>query len=203
MIAYQPPDLTAGGDPDAVGVVLHQRHQTRARRLPRRAPGRRRNAPRLAEPLQNRSMQIALSSGAGVAGAALAHRLHVPAICDVRIPGCADISAAAANTSTSGASATKWRNAWASRDMIGAVVRSQIERLRCVGPGGEVKVDVDVDIFRRMIGDEVRQLARGDLAAAVYATIEDKVETIFGDNIATVDQRQDRVHLTFERNRTA
>ena len=75
----------------------------------------------------------------------------------------------------------------------------QIERLRCVGPGGEAKVDVDVDVFRRMIGDEFASLPRGDLAAAVYATIEDKVETIFGDSIATVDQRHDRVHLTFER----
>jgi hypothetical protein len=37
---------------------------------------------------------------------------------------------------------------------------------------------VDVNVFRRMIGDDFTSLPRGDLAAAIYNTIDDKVETI-------------------------
>jgi 2-polyprenyl-6-methoxyphenol hydroxylase-like FAD-dependent oxidoreductase len=50
-----------------------------------------------------------------------------------------------------------------------------------------------------MIGDDFTSLPRGDLAAAIYTTIEDKVETIFGDSIATVDEHSDGVGLTFEK----
>ena len=75
----------------------------------------------------------------------------------------------------------------------------QVERLRSVGSGGEVKADVDVDAFRRVFGDEFISLPRGDLAAAIYTTIEDKVETIFGDSIATIDEHSDGVRLTFEK----
>jgi 2-polyprenyl-6-methoxyphenol hydroxylase-like FAD-dependent oxidoreductase len=50
-----------------------------------------------------------------------------------------------------------------------------------------------------MIGDDFTSLPRGDLAAAIYTTIEDKVETIFGDSIATVDAHSDGVGLTFEK----
>jgi 2-polyprenyl-6-methoxyphenol hydroxylase-like FAD-dependent oxidoreductase len=74
----------------------------------------------------------------------------------------------------------------------------QIEWLRSVGTGGQVKADVDVDVFRRMIGDDFTSLPRGDLAAAIYATIEGQVETMFGDSIITVDEQGDGVRLTFE-----
>ena len=141
-------------------------------------------------------MHIAIS-GAGVAGAALAHWLH-------RTGHSATLIEQAPTFRTGGYMIDFWGVGYqvAKRMGIEDTIRAagyQIERLRCVGPRGEVKVDVDVDIFRRMIGDEFASLPRGDLAAAVYATIEDKVETIFGDSIATVDQRHDRVHLTFER----
>jgi 2-polyprenyl-6-methoxyphenol hydroxylase-like FAD-dependent oxidoreductase len=73
----------------------------------------------------------------------------------------------------------------------------QIEWLRSVGSRGEVKADLDVNVFRRMIGDDFTSLPRGDLAAAIYTTIEDKVETVFGDSIATVDEHSHGVRLTF------
>jgi 2-polyprenyl-6-methoxyphenol hydroxylase-like FAD-dependent oxidoreductase len=74
----------------------------------------------------------------------------------------------------------------------------QIEWLRSVGARGEIKAEVDVDVFRRLIGDDFTSLPRGDLAAAIYATIDGKVETIFGDSVATVDEHSDGVRLTFE-----
>jgi 2-polyprenyl-6-methoxyphenol hydroxylase-like FAD-dependent oxidoreductase len=39
----------------------------------------------------------------------------------------------------------------------------------------------------------------GDLAAAIYATIEGRVETVFGDSISAIDEHSAGVHLTFER----
>jgi len=74
----------------------------------------------------------------------------------------------------------------------------QIEWLRSLGSRGEIKADVDVDVFRRLIGEDFTSLPRGDLAATIYTTIEDKVETIFGDSIVTVDEHGDGVRLTFE-----
>ncbi|MGA9488878.1 MAG: FAD-binding domain, partial [Mycobacterium sp.] len=74
----------------------------------------------------------------------------------------------------------------------------QVELLRSVGSRGQAKADVRVDVFRRMFGDELISLPRGDLAAAIYTTIEDKVETIFGDSIVTVDAHSDGVRLTLE-----
>jgi 2-polyprenyl-6-methoxyphenol hydroxylase-like FAD-dependent oxidoreductase len=68
-----------------------------------------------------------------------------------------------------------------------------------VSSRGKVKADVDVNVFRRMIGDDFTSLPRGDLAAAIYTTIEDKVEAVFGDSVATVDEHGDGIRLTFAR----
>ncbi len=141
-------------------------------------------------------MHVAIS-GAGVAGAALAHWLH-----------------RTGHTTTVIEEAPKFRDGgyvidfWgvgyqvAKRMGIEDPIRAagyQVQRLRSVGSGGEVKADVDAKAFSRMFGDEFTSLPRGDLAAAIYATIEDKVETIFGDSIAGVDEYGDGVRLTFEK----
>ncbi|EUA15085.1 putative oxidoreductase [Mycobacterium kansasii 732] len=42
-----------------------------------------------------------------------------------------------------------------------------------------------------MVGPDLTSLPRGDLAAAIYATVNGKVETMFGDSITKVDQRDD------------
>ncbi len=66
----------------------------------------------------------------------------------------------------------------------------QIEWLRSVGSGGEVKADVDVNVFRRVFGDDFTSLARGDLAAAIYATIQAQVERSSSVNTPTVDEHR-------------
>lgn len=141
-------------------------------------------------------MRIAIS-GAGVAGAALAHWLH-------RTGHTPTLIEQAPRFRTGGYMIDFWGVGYqvAKRMGIENPVRAagyEIERLRSVGSRGEVKADVDVEVFRRMVGDDFTSLPRGDLAAAIYATIEDKVETIFGDSIAAVDERGDGVSLTFER----
>ena len=141
-------------------------------------------------------MQVAIS-GAGVAGAALAHWLyrtgHTPTVIE-KAPKFRD----------GGYMIDFWGVGYqvAKRMGIEDPIRTagyQVEWVRSVGSGGEVKADVNVEAFRRVLGDELTSLPRGDLAAAIYTTIEDKVETIFGESITTIDEHSDGVRLTFEK----
>ena len=140
-------------------------------------------------------MRIAIS-GAGVAGAALAYWLH-------RTGHTPTLIEQAPEFRTGGYMIDFWGVGYqvAKRMGIEDAIRAagyEIEWLRSVGSRGEIKADVDVDVFRRVIGDDFTSLPRGDLAAAIYTTIEDKVETIFGDSITSVDDHADGVRLTFE-----
>ena len=146
----------------------------------------------------NCSVQVAIS-GAGVAGAALAHWLH-------RTGHTPTVVEQAPKFRTGGYVIDFWGVGYQVAKRMGIeepilTAGYQIERLRSVGPNGEVKADVDVSVFRRVFGDDFTSLPRGDLAAAIYATIEDKVETIFGDSIATIDEHSDGVRLTFEKSK--
>ncbi|MFA1704704.1 FAD-binding domain [Mycobacterium intracellulare] len=141
-------------------------------------------------------MRIAIS-GAGVAGAALAHWLH-------RTGHTPTLIEQAPHLRTGGYMIDFWGVGYqvAKRMGIEGPIRAagyEMERLRSVGPRGEVRADVDVDVFRRLLGADFTSLPRGDLAAAIYATIEDQVETVFGDSISFVDERDDGVRLGFER----
>ncbi len=141
-------------------------------------------------------MRIAIS-GAGVAGAALAHWLH-------RTGHTPTVIEQAPRFRTGGYMIDFWGVGYqvAKRMGIEDPVRAagyEIQRLRSVGSGGEVKADVDVKVFRRMLSDDFTSLPRGDLAAAIYSTIEDKVETIFGDSIAAVEEHDGGVRLAFDR----
>jgi 2-polyprenyl-6-methoxyphenol hydroxylase-like FAD-dependent oxidoreductase len=140
-------------------------------------------------------VRIAIS-GAGVAGAALAYWLH-------RTGHTATVIEQAPEFRTGGYMIDFWGVGYqvANRMGIEDAIRAagyQIEWLRSVGSRGQVKADVDVDVFRRMIGEDFTSLPRGDLAATIYTTIEDQVETIFGDSISAVDEHPDGVRLTFE-----
>lgn len=74
----------------------------------------------------------------------------------------------------------------------------QVQWLRSVGSNGEIRASLSVDGFRRAAGGNLTSVARGDLAAVVYSTIRDDVETIFGDSITAIDQRPDQVRVDFE-----
>jgi 2-polyprenyl-6-methoxyphenol hydroxylase-like FAD-dependent oxidoreductase len=140
-------------------------------------------------------MRIAIS-GAGVAGAALAHWLH-------RTGHTPTLIEQAPQFRTGGYMIDFWGVGYqvAQRMGIEEPIRAagyEMERLRSVGSRGEVKADVDVNAFRRLLGTDFTSLPRGDLAAAIYATIEDKVETVFGDSVAAVDEDEDGVRLTLD-----
>ncbi len=139
-------------------------------------------------------MRIAIS-GAGVAGSALAHWLH-------RTGHRPTLIEQAPSFRAGGYMIDFWGVGYqAARRMgIEQQVRAagyQVRSVRSVGPRGEVKADLGVDAFRRMIGEDFTSLPRGDLAAAVYRTVRDDVETVFGDTIAAIDEHDEGVRLTF------
>ncbi|OBK34241.1 hypothetical protein A5658_11525 [Mycobacterium sp. 1245111.1] len=140
-------------------------------------------------------MRIAIS-GAGVAGAALAHWLH-------RTGHDPTLIEQAPQFRTGGYMIDFWGVGYqvAQRMGIEDSIRAagyEVELLRSVGSRGQVMAEVHIETFRRMFGDDLIGLPRGDLAAEIYATIDNKVETIFGDSIATVDAHSEGVRLTFE-----
>ena len=141
-------------------------------------------------------MRIAIS-GAGVAGAALAHWLH-------RTGHTPTLIEQAPQFRTGGYMIDFWGAGYQVTKRMGieGPIRAagyQIEKVRSVDSRGEASADVDIKAFRRMFGDDLISLPRGDLAAAIYATIEGEVETVFGDSIATVDERGDGVRLGFDK----
>lgn len=141
-------------------------------------------------------MKIAIS-GAGIAGTALAHWLHRSGHTPVLIER-------APQFRTGGYMIDFWGVGYRVAQRMG--VEEQIRQagydvncLRSVGPDGTVKAELDVDVFRRMLGNGFTSLPRGDLAATIYRTIDGTVETRFGDSIAAIDQHGDGVRLEFER----
>jgi 2-polyprenyl-6-methoxyphenol hydroxylase-like FAD-dependent oxidoreductase len=140
-------------------------------------------------------MRIAIS-GAGVAGAALAHWLH-------RTGHTPTLIEQAPRFRTGGYMIDFWGVGYKVVKRMGIEDRIrndgyQVQCVRSVGPRGEVKAELGVDVFRRMTGADFTSLPRGDLAAAIFETIENQVESIFSDSIATIDEHDDGVRLTFD-----
>lgn len=143
-------------------------------------------------------MRIAIS-GAGVAGAALAHWLqrtgHTPTLIE-RAP----------QFRTGGYMIDFWGSGYqvARRMGLEAQIRAAgyaVQSVRSVGPAGQIRADLNVNVFRRMMGDAFTSLPRGDLAAAIYATLGEQVETVFADSIAGIDDHGNGVQVTFEHGR--
>lgn len=140
-------------------------------------------------------MKIAIS-GAGVAGPALAYWLrrtgHEPTLIE-RAP----------QFRTGGYAIDFWGVGYrvAQRMGLEADIRNagyQFRSLRSVGPDGQTRSSLSVDRFRRATNGKLTTLARGDLAAIIYSTIEHDVEAIFDDTITAICQHTDRVSVNFE-----
>ncbi|MGH9408688.1 MAG: FAD-binding domain [Vicinamibacterales bacterium] len=72
-----------------------------------------------------------------------------------------------------------------------------VQEVRVVNRDGRRIGGFPAQMFARASGG-FASLPRGDLAALVYGAIADKVETIFGDSIARLDQRGDSVAVSFD-----
>lgn len=107
-------------------------------------------------------MRIAIS-GAGVAGAALTHWLH-------RTGHIPTLIEQAPKFRTGGYMIDFWGVGYRVVRRMGIEAQIldagyEVRCVRSVGPGGESKAELAVDVFRRMIGDDFTSLPRGDLAA--------------------------------------
>ena len=140
-------------------------------------------------------MRIAIS-GAGVAGTALAYWLH-------RTGPTPTLIEQAPAFRTGGYMIDFWGVGYQVAKRMGiedqlCAAGYQIEHLRSVDSDGAVKADFHVGAVRGLIGDDFTSLSRGDLAEAIYRTVEGKVESIFGDSISAVEDHGDGVRVTFE-----
>ena len=75
----------------------------------------------------------------------------------------------------------------------------QLREVRFVDSEGRKSGGFSADVFNRMTDGRFTSLRRSDLAATVYRAIEGKVETLFGDSIAKIEEQEKRIRIDFDR----
>lgn len=73
-----------------------------------------------------------------------------------------------------------------------------IEEVRVVSENGRAIAGFPVDAFARVTGGRYVSVPRGDLAASIFGLIDGKVETIFGDSVAGIEENNEGVDVAFE-----
>jgi 2-polyprenyl-6-methoxyphenol hydroxylase-like FAD-dependent oxidoreductase len=140
-------------------------------------------------------VRIAIN-GAGVAGPALAywllHHGHEPVLIE-RTP----------TPRSGGYIVDFWGAGYDIVEKMGVLPRLldlgyEVGEVRFVDANGRRSGGFPTDVFTRMTGGRFTSLQRSDLAATIYAAIEGKVETIFGDGIASIGDGADRIHVGFD-----
>jgi len=74
----------------------------------------------------------------------------------------------------------------------------QVREVRFVDRTGRTRGGFDVDVFRRMTNDRFTSVRRSDVSATMYHAIEGKVETIFGDSVAQIEDNGQHVRVCFD-----
>lgn len=74
----------------------------------------------------------------------------------------------------------------------------QMQEVRFVDRSGATNGGFGVDVFRRMTHDRFTSVRRSDISATIYRAIEGKVETIFGDSVSAIEERDNGVHVSFD-----
>jgi len=74
----------------------------------------------------------------------------------------------------------------------------QVREVRVVNAQGRAVAAFPADAFSRATQGRYTSLARSDLAASIFAKIEGKVETIFGDSPSRFEQSEKCVQVAFE-----
>lgn len=73
-----------------------------------------------------------------------------------------------------------------------------VEEVRVVNQQGERVAGFPVQAVSRIAQGRYVSIPRGGLSAIIYSSLEGKVETIFGDGIARIEQNGSGVHVGFE-----
>jgi hypothetical protein len=66
----------------------------------------------------------------------------------------------------------------------------QGREVRLVDGCGRMYGGFSVDVFRRLIHDRFTTVRRSDLATTIYRALEGRVETIFGDSVARIEEAE-------------
>ena len=143
----------------------------------------------------DRPMKIAIN-GAGIAGPTLAYWLHRYGHEPVLIER-------ASSLRSGGYIIDFWGPGYEVASMMGILPRLhalgyQVEQVRFVGSDGRQRGGFPTDTIRRTLGGRFVSLERSDLAATIYGALDDKVETIFDDSIAMIDDGPAGVNVSFD-----
>ena len=75
----------------------------------------------------------------------------------------------------------------------------RIKDVKLVDAAGRRASGFSAAVFDEMTKGRYISLPRGELAAAIYRTIEGQVETLFGDRITEIADSRDGIRVKFER----
>ncbi len=136
-----------------------------------------------------------LISGAGIAGPTLAYWL-------VRYGFEPTVIEAAPRLRTGGYIIDFWGAGYDIADRMGLLpeIHSKgymVRELRVVGRNGDRVAGFPVDAFFRMTNGRYVSVARSELAASIFNTIEANVDTIFADSVDRIEQTGHGVCVTF------
>jgi 2-polyprenyl-6-methoxyphenol hydroxylase-like FAD-dependent oxidoreductase len=74
----------------------------------------------------------------------------------------------------------------------------QVEEVRFVDTSGRKNGGFSADVFARMTRDRYTSLKRSDLAATIHGAIDGRIETVFGNSVASIEEKDDGVRLEFD-----
>jgi 2-polyprenyl-6-methoxyphenol hydroxylase-like FAD-dependent oxidoreductase len=74
----------------------------------------------------------------------------------------------------------------------------QVREVRFVDDHGRKRGGFDVDVFWRTTHDRFTSVPRHDISATIYHAIQGKVETIFGDSVAAIEEHDHGVYVAFD-----
>jgi len=136
-----------------------------------------------------------LISGAGIAGPTLAYWLAKQGFTPTLVE-------TAPTLRTGGYIIDFWGTGFDVADRMGLVPELMrrgyvVKEVRLVDAKGRRAGGFSAEIFNQATGGRYVSLPRGDLAAAIYATIDGKVETIFGDRLTALEPSKTSVRATF------
>ncbi|HTY31195.1 MAG TPA: FAD-binding domain [Mycobacterium sp.] len=138
--------------------------------------------------------------GAGIAGPTLAYWLwrygHEPTLIEK-----------APRLRTGGYVVDFWGGGYAVAERMGLTAELHatgyvIQELRLVDQNSQRVGGFSAEVFRRNLDGRLVTVARGDLATMIYRSIDDHVETLFGESVSAITQHDSGVRVTFERGRS-
>jgi len=141
-------------------------------------------------------MKVAIN-GAGIAGTALAYwlsKLGHEVLLVERAP----------ELRTGGFVLNLWGIGYDALERMGLLPRllelqHHSDELRMVDRSGRTRGGYPSSVLLKLANGRMATLARSDIAAAIYGSLQDRVETVFGDSVTAVDDDGTRVRIEFER----